>query len=143
MNNSTSVRLIAIGLSVVSLYWFLTLTRLLLEGYGRYENLLHLPTWLCAYGWALVALKRKLPIPESWFWVLSYASLAWLQYYLGGVIAEQRLTNITPVPSFWELIISGKSAVDLAALFCVFALALCRLDSTTEKIRVRQSKVSN
>ena len=84
---------------------------------GVFLNFFFIPGWLCFLGWILIAIGRKLEMPERQFWILSVFAHCWLLLVLLFFASTVTLTKPDiSVPVTAILFAVGMSVI--AAFLC-------------------------
>ena len=105
-------RLIAGVLVVAGLYWafFLVVSALLVV--GLFINILLLPGWCCFFGWLLLAIGRRLEMPERQFWILSFFAHCWILLIVFFMFPRDVSEDISSFSPFLGVLLAlGLSAV--------------------------------
>lgn len=112
-----TTRIIAGMLVFAGLSWAFLLILSVFFLVGVFLNFFFIPGWLCFLGWILIAIGRKLEMPERQFWILSVFAHCWLLLVLLFFASTVTLTKPDiSVPVTAILFAVGMSVI--AAFLC-------------------------
>lgn len=110
-------RVIAGLLVIAGLYWAFFLVVSVFLVVGLFINMLLIPGWLCFFGWLLLAIGRRLEMPERQFWILSTFAHCWILIVVSMMFPSDANAEISPMSPVFGVLFALCLSV-LGAFLC-------------------------